>query len=111
MTYTVPDQITSVGASAFGAFSFYTSEDSAAENYFCSSLTTVDLNNVEAIGSFAFQAADKLTQVSADNLKDVGEGAFYGAPPWRRSLFPAPKSCAAGRSRNASSSRTCRSPA
>lgn len=79
VTYTVPDQITSVGASAFGAFSFYTSEDSAAENYFCSSLTTVDLNNVEAIGSFAFQAADKLTQVSADNLKDVGEGAFYGA--------------------------------
>lgn len=94
--YEVPDQITSVGASAFGVFTFYPSADSEAENYFCSSLTSVDLNNVETIGSNAFRSCEKLTVVIANSLKEVGAGAFCGASALETVSLPVAESLLSG---------------
>lgn len=87
-TYTVPDQITSVGSFAFGSFEL-SSEEETDEMNSCGSLTSVDLNNVETLGSFAFRKADKLTNIVANHLKDVGEGAFYGADSLEMVSLPA----------------------
>ena len=61
---TIPNSVTSIGASAF---------------YCCRSLTSVTIpNSVTSIGNFAFYYCDSMTSVSIPNsVTSIGNSAFY----------------------------------
>lgn len=60
---TIPDYITEIGSGAFSG---------------CTSITTVNLNNVTSIGDYAFQGCEKLTSITWDKAETIGNGAFFG---------------------------------
>lgn len=61
---TIPDYITEIGSGAFSG---------------CTSITTVNLNNVTSIGDYAFQGCEKLTSIIWDNVETISNGAFFGS--------------------------------
>jgi hypothetical protein len=64
-TFTIPDNVTSIGNYAF---------------YYCSSLTSIVIpDSVTSIGNWAFSGCSRLTSVTIpDSVTSIGDDAFYG---------------------------------
>jgi hypothetical protein len=84
-TYTTPDSVISIQASAFSGCSFLTSISlpkvtSIGDSgfYGCNLLTSVSLPNVTSIGVSGFYGCSSLTSVSLPNVTSIGITGFYG---------------------------------
>ncbi len=85
-TYTVPAEVTSIGAHAFKGCTYITSVSmgtavkSIGDEAFagCSNFNTVSLANVETVGANAFENCTSLVSAGMPNVKTINDNAFKG---------------------------------
>lgn len=61
---TIPDGVTSIGSGAFSG---------------CSSITSVDFNNVTEVKDYAFQGCTSLKNLTWTKVENIGDAAFFAA--------------------------------
>lgn len=98
LSVSIPDTVTSIGASAFEDCKGLTSVNlpsgiTAIPNYAfsnCAALETVMIpDGVTALGAYAFYSCDNLKQITLpDSVKTIGMNAFYYCPALNNVVIP-----------------------